>query len=141
MRYLSIDYGDKKIGMAFCDKLEIAVKPLPPIINKGPADAIEKINRIIDNNKIEGIVMGAPLGKNNSETQQSIKSRHFADQIKNILNIPIEFWNESYSTQQAVKLMIETGKTKKARQKFIDSYSALLILKEFIDYKKEQERK
>jgi len=136
MRYLAIDHGDKRIGLALCDKLEIAVRPLPPIINKEISKSIENIGRIIDHNKIEGLVIGIPLGDDNEETQQSIKVRFFTDRLDDVINIPIEYWNETYSTQKAIQNMIAAQTKQKTRKKLVDSYAAAVILREFLDNKK-----
>lgn len=135
MRYLAIDHGDKKIGLALCDKLELSTKPLPPISNKTVANSVEKIIRILDRNKIEGIVFGLPLGIDNKETQQSIKARYFADQLKKVIELPIELWNETLTTKKALDRMIQQQKSKKTRQEMIDSYSAAVILQEFLENK------
>ncbi len=135
MRYLAIDYGEKNIGLAYCDKLEIATRPLPPINNKDLTFAINELARTIDQHNIESIIVGIPLGKDNEETQISIKARFFANRIKDFSDIPIEFWNESFSSQQAVQNMIAGGTTKKTRSRMIDSYAAMVILKDFLENK------
>jgi putative Holliday junction resolvase len=136
MRYLAIDYGDKRIGLAYCDALEIAVRPLPPVHNKDLAYAISQISMAINLHKIESILVGIPLGEKNEETQQSTKVRFFTDHLKEISNLPIEFWNETYSTQNAVKSMLGSGTSKKNRSELVDSYSAMIILREFLNNKK-----
>ena len=135
MRYLAIDYGEANIGLAYCDKLEISTKPLTPIKNKVLAKSIEQIIRLIDHHNIEGIVLGVPLGTKNQETQQSIKTRFFADRLKDLINKPVEYWNETLSSKQAMEIMIAGGKSKKARKELLDSYAAVVILKGFLEEK------
>ena len=135
MRYLSLDYGEKNIGVAYSDKLEISTRPLPPINNKDLGHAIKEIARLINTHNIEAIVVGLPLGENNEETQTSIKARFFANRIKDFTQIPLEFWNESYSTKRAIESMISGGVSKKTRERMVDSYAAMIILKEFLENK------
>lgn len=135
MRYLAIDHGEKRIGLAFCDKLEIATQPLVPIKHKDTASTIEKINRIIDRNQIEEIVIGLPLSKTGKDTEQSKSVRKFLEKLKMVIKLPIHLWNETYSTQEALENMIQGGKKKKTRSKMIDSFSAMVILKSFLENK------
>lgn len=138
MRYLAIDYGGANIGLAYCDKLEISTKPLTPIKNKSLKKTLEQIMRIIDQHNIEGIVIGVPLGTNNQETQQSIKTRFFADRLNDLISKPVEFWDETLSSKRAIEIMIAGGKPQKARKKLLDSYAAVVILKGFLEEKEQK---
>lgn len=136
MRYLAIDYGETNIGLAYCDKLEISTRPLTPIKNKEIAKSVEQIIRLINQHNIDAVVVGLPLGSKNQETQQSIKIRFFADRLKELINKPVEFWNEALSSKEAIEIMIAGGRSKKARRELLDSYAAVVILKGFLEEKK-----
>ena len=128
MRFLSIDHGEKKIGLAISDEKNLIASPLPFLKVISLADSISKINRIIKNQNLKAIVVGLPLSQDRGETQQSIKIRYFADSLKRSNEIEIIFWNESFTTREA-----ETAPLTRKKSRNLDSESARIILQEFLD--------
>ena len=133
MKYLSIDYGEKRIGLSISDDLGVIAKPLPPLKVRSLSDGISKIHTIVKKHNIAICVIGLPLGPKREETKQSIQIRYFADALKSTNGAEVEFWNESFSTQEAVK---NTRKGTKRKKKSIDSEAARIILQEYLDNRK-----
>jgi len=133
-RILGIDYGDVRIGLALTDPLKIIASPFKTIQNRNNDFIIKELDFIINEKKIETLVIGLPIGLNNQETIQTKKVRLFADLIK-ILGIPIYFQDERLSSISAKKsLMIQNIKTG-SNKSMIDKAAAAIFLQQFIDTK------
>lgn len=130
MKTISIDYGEKRIGLAISDELGIIASPMPTLKVKSLADAVSKVHRIVKSQRAENIVVGLPLSLKGTETQQSIQTRYFVDTLKATNGANIEFWNEAFTTQQA-KSSTRKGTSRKKRN--IDSEAARIILQEYLD--------
>ncbi len=138
MKILAIDYGEKRIGLAISDELGIIASPMPVLKVFSLADAIQKIHRIIKTQGVEKVVIGLALGPKREETQQSIQTRYFAESLKNTNGIEIDFWNESFSTNEAIK---SEGINTTRKRKNLDSEAARIILQEYLDSKREMSNK
>ena len=101
-RILGIDYGDVRIGLALSDPLKIIASPFRTIQNRNNDFILKELGSIINEKKIESLVIGLPIGLNNQETIQTKKVRLFADLIK-ILGAPIYFQDERLSSISAKK--------------------------------------
>jgi len=137
MRALGVDYGERKIGLAISDESALIATPMLSLKVSSLADAVSKIQRIAKSQDVDKIIVGLPLGPKREETKQSIQTRYFTDTLKSTDGIEIEFWNESFSTQQA-KENSKSGTSRKKRN--LDSEVARALLQEYLDYKREPER-
>ena len=96
MRYLAIDYGDKRTGLAICDPQETVVSPL--LVIEGQKNLIEKIEDIIETESVEAIVIGLPLNMDGSAGPRATLVRRFADRLKGRINVPIFLQDERLTT-------------------------------------------
>ena len=88
---------------------------MPGLKVKSFSDAIAKVQLIIKRQNTQKVVVGLPLGPNREETQQSIKTRYFVSALKSTNGAEVEFWNESFTSQQALKRV--KGGTKRKKKK------------------------
>ena len=133
-RLLGIDYGDVRIGLALTDPLKIIASPFRTIQNRNNDFIIKELGSIINEKKIETLVIGLPIGLNNQETIQTKKVRIFADLIK-ILEIPIYFQDERLSSISAKKSLIVQNIKTGFNKSMIDKAAAAIFLQQFIDTK------
>lgn len=123
MKYLGIDYGKKKVGLAISEG-EIA-SPLKIIEVSSLVDALQKVEQVIRDEKIDKVVLGLP-----ESGEAAAAVRKFAQELKK--NIEVIYADETLSSQSALDTMIDLGIPKKERSKE-DAYSASLILQNFLD--------
>lgn len=127
MRYLGVDYGKRKVGLALSEgQIAAAFKVLE--VNS-LVDAINKIKKIIKDESITRVVVGVPEG----ETGKMVKS--FCKALEKEMNesqVEVIEVEETLSSQDAKKMMIELNFSKKNRAKE-DAYSAMLILQRFLN--------
>ena len=136
MRYLAIDYGDKRTGLAICDAAETIVSPLTVI--HGQKDLLKKIADIVEAEKVETVVLGLPLNMDDSQGPQSKRVLNFADLLKACINIPIHFQDERLSTFGAEEKLAAADFTRGKKKKRIDAVAAAQILETFLEQKHPQ---
>ena len=134
MRYLAIDYGDKRTGLAICDPAETIASPLTVI--EGQKDLIKKINEIVTSEKIEAIVLGLPLNMDDSQGFRAKLVFQFAEKLKAQLQIPIHLQDERLSSFAAEADLAPAELTRKKKKKRLDAVAAAVILQAFLDSKK-----
>ena len=99
MRYLAIDYGDKRTGLAICDSAETLATPLA--VTGERKGLLRKIADIVKNENVEAIVLGLPLSMDGSESSQTRRVLDFAEQLKQHLDIPLHLQDERLSSFSA----------------------------------------
>lgn len=134
MRYLAIDYGNKRTGLAICDPTEMIVSPLSVI--QGPKQLLDKIDDIIKNENVEELVLGLPLNMDGSQGYQTKLVFKFAEQLKQRFDVPIHFQDERLSTFAAEEKLAPAEFTRKKKKKRLDAVAAAEILEAFLDQKK-----
>jgi putative pre-16S rRNA nuclease len=132
MRWLGIDYGEARMGLAISDVLSSFAVPVKTV-QRGP-DTIQEICRSIEGQAITGIVIGLPLNMDGSHGPAAIKAKAFGDQLQNALpHIMIQFWDERLTTVEAQKMLHSVGKNAKQSKKMIDQVAAQILLQNFLD--------
>ncbi len=134
MRYLAIDLGSKRTGLAICDPSETIVSPLTMIEDR--LQLVEKIVDIIKAENVEAVIVGLPLNMDDSEGPQAKKSKEFAESLKAKIDIPIHFQDERLSTFTAEEKLAPAEYTRGKKKKRIDAVAAAQILEFFLEQKK-----
>ena len=128
MRYLGIDYGERRIGVAAADEeVRIAI-PRGVIRYQDDAQAIGEIASLVKEAGAVKVIMGVPLAHDGADTQESRIIRAFAAKLQTHIGIPIAFENEIFTTRMAEA----TGAGKKS-----DASAAAIILQSYLDKKSE----
>jgi putative Holliday junction resolvase len=122
MKILGIDYGEKNIGLAISEG-EIA-SPLGAIDNKIWESGIREI---CQRETVDKIVIGISEGK------MAEKTRQFGEELRKITGLPVEYWEETLTSKEAVKKMIEAGKPKMKKKLAEHAIAAALILQDYLD--------
>jgi putative Holliday junction resolvase len=133
MRYLAIDYGAKRTGLAVCDAGETIASPYGVL--HGQKDLIPRIGRVVASENIEAIVLGLPLNMDDTEGPQAKKVRAFAKELQSHLRIPVCFQDERLSSFGAEQKLEEIGLSKGKRRERLDALAAAEILQAFLEQK------
>lgn len=136
MRYLAIDYGNKRTGLAICDAKETIVSPLTVI--HGQKELLKKIKNKVEDENVEAIVLGLPLNMDDSQGPQAKLVFKFADQLKAHIDIPIHFQDERLSTFGAEEKLAAADFTRGKKKKRLDAVAAAQILESFLEQKNPQ---
>jgi putative Holliday junction resolvase len=133
MRYLAIDYGTKRTGLAICDAAETIASPLKTI--HGQKELIKKIAEVIDAENVEAVVLGLPLNMDGSESAQTRLVLKFADQLRDFLSIPVILHDERLSSFGAEEKLASANFTKDQIRQRLDAVAAAEILEAFLECK------
>jgi len=132
-RFLAIDFGEKRVGLALSDPMKIIAKPFKTIFYSNQNDLINKIALIIKDEKIEKIILGLPKGLKGNNTPQTNIVIEFYNYIKNKIDTPIVMEDERLSSVSAKKSLIlqdiKTGHNKA----LIDETAAAIFLQLYLD--------
>jgi len=134
MRYLAIDYGIKRIGLAICDAGETIVSPVAVL--EGQKDLVKKIADVVKTEGVGAIVLGLPLNMDDSEGTQARLVLKFAEQLKEHLDIPIHLQDERLSSFGAEDKLAPAEFTRGKKRKRLDAIAAAQILEAFLEQKK-----
>lgn len=126
MKILGIDYGRSKMGLALADGM--LSEPLKVIRYKDTKVVVEQIKKIIAEKAIEKVVVGV------SEEEMGRESKNFSLSFGKMLNIPVETFDETLSTQEAQILSREAGIRRQKRHEMEDAYAASIMLQNFLDF-------
>lgn len=122
---LGIDYGRSKIGLALgVDKF---AEPLKVVRYKEIGLAIAEIEKIIDSEKVDKVVVGI------SEGEMGKESETFSLSLSKLLNTPVETYDETLSSQDAQRLSLEAGIHQKKRHQMEDAFAAAIMLQGYLD--------
>lgn len=134
-RFVALDLGAKRVGVAVSDELQITATPLPFIERRSWKDLLRRVAVIIDGYDARGLVIGLPLGLNGSEGDAAQAARRIAENFRKSLSVPVYLQDERLTTFAAdVKLRSEGVRAEEIENR-IDSESAALILRDFIGHK------
>lgn len=124
MKYLSIDYGDKRLGVAVSDSRGKVAFPKQVVFNRG-ARTLADLKKIVEEEQVSRVVIGLPKLPGAKETEQTAKVRNFTESLKQVLAVGVDFEDELLTTH-----FIEKGPL---RHTYTDAAAAALILQSYLD--------
>lgn len=134
-RILAIDYGQKRVGIAVTDELQLIANGLTTVHSK---DILTFLKDYVAQETVDCIVIGEPKQMNNTASESSRFIEPFIRKLKEALpHIKIERFDERFTSKLAHQTMIDAGLKKKDRQKkaLVDTISATIILQSYMDSK------
>ena len=132
-RFLAIDFGEKRIGLALSDPMKIIAKPFKTIFYSNQNDLINKIALIIKDEKIEKIILGLPKGLKGNNTSQTNIVIEFYNYIKDKIDTPIVMEDERLSSVSAKKSLILQNIKTGHNKTLIDETAAAIFLQLYLD--------
>lgn len=139
MRYLGLDLGTKTLGLAISDETGTIANSLTTLRYDNEEDLILELESIINNYKVESLVLGLPKNMNNTIGPRAEATLEFKTKLEN-LNIPVIMQDERLSTLSAHNYMIEANMSRKKRRTKVDSLAANIILQTYLDRREKNER-
>lgn len=136
MRTLGLDPGTKRIGVAISDELNFLARPLEIIERKNAFEDLKRIEQIVKLNNVNKIIVGMPINMDGSIGEKANDAKKFAETLKAIPGVEIDFFDERLSTVQANNVLIEADISRKKRKGITDKLAAQFILQAYLDMKK-----
>jgi putative Holliday junction resolvase len=135
MRIMGLDIGEKRIGVAVSDELEITSIPLE--VYENDKNIISKIKDLITKYHIENIAVGLPYTLKGEIGNQAKKVISFVNDLKKDIEIDVDYMDERYTTKIPLKLLGKSNKDRKAGKK-VDKFSAAIILSDYLQRRKKE---
>lgn len=133
MRTLALDVGTKTIGIAVSDELGITANGVTTVLRKGIEHDLEEVGKIVERYLPAEILIGVPYNMEGEVAARGKGVLKFAAKVSEALGLPIKYWDESFSTVNAEKMLIDANVSRKRRKKVIDKMAAVFILEEYLE--------
>ncbi len=134
-RFLCLDIGNKRIGIAVSDPFNSYSLPVETYNRKNLKTDLEKIESLVKEKGATALVCGLPVNFDGTPSIQTERAKFFIDRLKEKLNVEIFEVDERCTTCEAEDTLIEQGKSREERKKFVDSLAAASILQGFLNDK------
>lgn len=138
MKWMALDVGERRVGVAVSDKTGLLATPLAVVGRKSKAEDFFRIARLLREHGAEGLVIGHPLNADGSAGPQARRVERYASALLEALSaegldLQMVLWDERMSTRRAQQLMIEAGRKARERRGWIDAAAAAVILQDYLD--------
>ncbi len=142
-RYLGLDVGSKRIGVAVSDELGLTAQPVMTLHRKrSPREDLRSLARLCRRFGCAGIVVGNPLHMANSVlgegSAQGAKIEAFAQELADLAQLPIHLWDERLTSRAAHEILYAAGKRREEHKPLVDQVAATLILQSFLDAQRDE---
>ena len=135
MRIMALDVGDRRIGVATCDELEIVASPRLVVTRDGRE--LDTLASLVAAEEIGLVVVGMPYNAEGEHGPQAQKVLRFVELLCGRLVVPVVEWDEHLSTWEAETMLIEARQRRAERRRVIDKLAAAVILRSFLDHRRE----
>jgi putative Holliday junction resolvase len=133
-RFLALDLGAKRIGIAVSDELGLTAQPVLTLqVHRNRRDDLRSIARLARRFAVAGIVVGSPLHLSGETSPRAIKTQEFAAELGALTGLPIHLWDERLTSREAHEILYEAGHARKDHKQVVDQVAATLILQSFLD--------
>ncbi len=136
MRILALDVGTRTIGVAVSDELGITANGVATIRRKDIEYDKAELGKIIERYAPSGILVGIPYRSDGGVGKRGQEIMKFADILKGAFDLPVIYWDESFSTADAERFLISADVGRKKRKQVIDKMAAVYILAEYLESKR-----
>jgi len=133
---MGLDVGDRTIGVAVSDETETLASGLPTLRRAGLRRDLQTLSDLARDREVATVVVGLPRSLNGSEGPQAQKVRAFVAALSGAVKVPIVTWDERFTTVAAEHALIEGGVSRERRKGLVDKVAAVLILQNYLDYRK-----
>ena len=132
-KYLGVDYGDKRTGLAECDASGLIAGGIGTISEGGMKNTAERVAREAESRGCKKIIVGLPKNMDGTEGFRAETVRAFGEILASLTDIPVEYYDERMSTMEAYRFLDGSETYGKKRKDVIDTLSAQIILQNYID--------
>ena len=140
-RFLCLDIGDKRIGVAVSDPFNTYSLPVETYHRKNLKTDLAKIEWLVKEKGATALVCGLPVNFDGSPSIQTQKANYFIERLKEILQVQIFTVDERCTTCEAEEVLISQGKSRQERKGLVDSLAAASILQGFLNEKNKNNNK
>ena len=139
-RILAIDFGQRRVGVAISDPLQLTAQGLQTIVYSTYNGLFDKLGNIFEQYQIQKVVVGLPLHMNGSDSKRSREVRQFARKLAEQFRVELKLWDERLTSVAAERTMLQLGKSPSRAKARVDQIAAMLILQGYLDFLRNSKR-
>ncbi len=140
MRVLGVDYGDRHVGLALSDVLQMTAQPLGTYhLQARDEDNRRYFRDLVRDQAVGRIILGLPLRMDGTSGSRVEKTREFAAWLEQATAVPVEFWDERLTTQQALRSVQEQKIKLKDKRAAVNQIAAVIILQGYLESRRPDE--
>lgn len=133
MRIMSLDVGSRTIGIACSDALLMTAQGIETIRRTSLEKDFNRLQELIAEYEVHELVVGMPKNMNGTKGERSEKTEEFVEKMKEVIDLPVSYWDERLSTVMAERQLIAADVSRKKRKSVIDKMAAVVILQGYLD--------
>lgn len=132
-RLLGVDFGAKRVGLAITDRDQIIASPLATYTRQDPATDAGYFRDLATREEVAGIIVGLPSHTDGREGKKAAEARAYGAWLASTTNLPVEYWDERFTTVHAESALWAAGLTHKQRAERRDRVAAQMILQGYLE--------
>ena len=133
MRIMSLDVGSRTIGIACSDALLMTAQGIETIRRTSLEKDFNRLQELISEYEVHELVVGMPKNMNGTKGERDEKTEEFVAKMKEVIDLPVTYWDERLSTVMAERQLIAADVSRKKRKSVIDKMAAVVILQGYLD--------
>lgn len=132
-RVAGVDYGTVRLGIALSDAGRTIASPYENYTRRGPEQDAARFRRLVDEEGVTLFVVGLPIHLDGGESQKSVEARAFGRWLGEVTGVPVEFFDERFTSVEAEDSLLSADLTRKKRKKRRDMLAAQIILASYLE--------
>jgi putative holliday junction resolvase len=132
-RVAGVDYGHVRIGIAISDPERKIVSPLENYTRRGPEQDAQRFRRLAADERVVLFVVGLPVHLDGRESAKSQEARQFGGWLGEVTGVPVEYFDERFTSHEAEQLLLAADMTRKRRKKRMDMLAAQIMLNAYLE--------
>ncbi|HJQ76997.1 MAG TPA: Holliday junction resolvase RuvX [Acidimicrobiia bacterium] len=129
-RYLGVDYGTKRIGLAISDGIGLTARPLDVVSRNR---LIDEVRRLDAEYGLEAVIVGLPTALGGNEGVSATAARALGEEVRSALGIDVVYVDERFTSHMAEGALLESGMKRRDRKETVDKVAAAIILQTYLD--------
>lgn len=129
-RYLGIDYGTKRVGIAISDGLGLTARPLD-VVARG--EVSERVQELVARYDVEKLIVGLPTGLGGQEGSSVAGARELGAELATATGLAVEYIDEKFTSRLAEGVLLDSGMKRRQRRETVDKVAAAIILQAYLD--------
>jgi putative holliday junction resolvase len=132
-RVAGIDFGTVRIGIAVSDPDRTIASPYENYTRRDPDQDRRRMTRLVEEEDIKLFVVGLPIHLDGRESQKSLEARQFGQWLTDATGVPVEFFDERFTSREAEQFLLGAEMTSKRRKKRLDMVAAQILLAAYLE--------
>ena len=129
-RYLGVDFGTKRVGLALSDPLGLTAQPLDVVPR---SEVVDRIRELVATESVDLLVMGLPTGLSGDEGTSADQARALGAELAEATGVAVEYIDERFTSRMAEAALLESGMKRRDRKEYVDKVAAAIFLQDYLD--------